>query len=121
MNLLSTGRVQTQVVPVSAEDFKFMRHGILMFTSWGIFGLLMCCSNRWCHHLHDKIQAVHTLSGLLITFCTGLTVITMLVNNGLISVNIHTISGIIMMVGTFLLTFNGFYTIITKDKRKWNT
>jgi hypothetical protein len=98
-----------------------LTHGIIMFTAWGIFGFMMCFTNRWGRHISNHTQLVHTVLGFSIMILS-ITAVAIKVNStGLHLEGIHAIPGFIIVIVCIFVSLGGLYTLWFRRYQKWET
>jgi hypothetical protein len=105
----------------SAREATF-NHGLIMWISWFIFGLVQIASNRWFMHLSQYMPALHTLSGLLILASSFYCVFLLIINFGALYLDhLHNLVGFIILCLVTLISLGGMATAFVKRSVKWNT
>ena len=94
-----------------STDSFYSYHGIVLWVSWTLVGLLQLYTNRYWKHLWRWRQTLHTVAG---TLSTLLTIIFGFMALGRVNWEIrkgkHTISGFITLLVTILLMLCGFFS-----------
>jgi hypothetical protein len=86
-------------------------HGLIMFTAWGLFGLMMCFTNRWGHHISNHTQLVHSVLGVSIMILSISAVAVKVNSTGLQIRGTHAIPGFIIVVVCIFVSMGGLYTL----------
>ena len=64
------------------HNVKYMQHGIIMWTSWFVIGLIMIFTNRWFPFLTNKSVYIHAAFGWCILIMNGYAAIDIILING---------------------------------------
>ena len=106
--------VQLTASALSNEELLYLWHGIVMVFSWGLLGLLMCCTNRWMVHLSDKIQYVHSLLGFIMMGCTIGLIVPLVQMEGFYLGDLHNMLGFAILMLVILVSLQGIATYAFK-------
>lgn len=104
------------------KDFYLRKHGWLMWTCWGVFGLVMVISIRYLRPFWKIGIWIHIVCGCLIfvlNLIYGLG--TIYVMGWSIQISVHGIVGTTTSILVFLVTGLGIAARITQNKLKWKT
>jgi flagellar biosynthesis protein FliQ len=121
MILFSNGSLSSATTTNHGTNF-FVVHGWLMWTAWGIFGLLQIISNRYLMNLWRFHIWVHIISGiyiLVISLVTGFLAFSK--TNWQVNNNSHDVIGIIVMSGVCVIVLLGFLGRWLMNKLRWHT
>jgi Cytochrome b5-like Heme/Steroid binding domain/Eukaryotic cytochrome b561 len=101
-------------------------HGLLMWASWSLLGLVQIITNRYLRHKFKWSKRIHMISGSLLcaSVITGFMFIFKVVLGGEIDLDsVHTILGNLVVLTGTLVTLGGFLTqfVLGFSNMQWKT
>jgi len=106
---------------ISTFNAHYLRHGIIMWVSWFVLGLLMIMTNRWFAYLTNKSNYIHAFLGWSIVIMNGYAAIDVILVNGVKTEGLHNVLGLGTAGGLVVFAITGTVTLLLKKKLKWKT
>jgi hypothetical protein len=113
----ATGGCGSQV----ADNNRIFRHGLIMWISWFVIGLVQICSMRWFSHLSDIMGYLHAVAGWAVVGCNAFAAIDLIANYGYQWKGPHHVLGWMVVLGLILFTITGVASLLAKKLLKRGT
>lgn len=113
----ATGGCGSQV----ADNNRIFRHGLIMWISWFVIGLVQICSMRWFSHLSHIMGYLHAVAGWAVVGCNAFAAIDLIANYGYQWKGPHHVLGWMVVLGLILFTITGVAALLAKKLLKRGT
>jgi hypothetical protein len=76
-------------VQIKTHNEQYLRHGIIMWISWFILGMVMISTTRWFIYLTTKANYIHAITGLTIVILNSYAALDIILINGIKFEGLH--------------------------------
>lgn len=121
LTLSSEGPTFIKTIVWAGNDRVYFIHGVAMWFTWGLFGLLLFLSNRWWSYKSDWVQAPHSLAAMAVFWLSAWSFIHVVNKTSFKLDDVHQIVGFTLLIGVLISQVGGVVTYRQKQTIKWKT
>jgi hypothetical protein len=103
-------------VQIKTFNERYLRHGIIMWISWFILGIVMISTTRWFVYITVKANYIHAFTGLTIVLLNSYAAFDIISLNGFKTEGSHNQLGLILFFGLLFFALNGITTFCLKKR-----
>jgi hypothetical protein len=99
---------------LTTYNSRYINHGIVMWISWFILGILMIGTNRWFPYFSNYNNYIHAFTGYCIVAMNSNAALNIIALNRIKPYGLHNILGLLLSIGLVFFAATGTIAFIAK-------